>query len=208
MSVGMDLDELIHIPVVRAMKLFDQTGLFRIMIQVSSHEDLEAVKAGVREVLRERHDGEDDVTLWTQDSILTAFERVLTALTLAVGGIAAVSLTVAGVGIMNVMLVSVSERTREIGLLKAVGVTPAQVLAAFLVEAAILSTSGGLAGLAGGYAIVRAFTRLYPVFPAAPPMWAVAGSLALSMAIGILFGVLPARRAARLDPVAALAARH
>jgi putative ABC transport system permease protein len=208
MSVGMDLDELIHIPVVRAMKLFDQTGLFRIMIQVSSHEDLEAVKAGVREVLRERHDGEDDFTLWTQDSILIAFERVLTALTLALGGIAAVSLTVAGVGIMNVMLVSVSERTREIGLLKAVGVTPSQVLAAFLVEAAILSTSGGLAGLAGGYAIVRAFTRLYPVFPAAPPMWAVAGSMGLSMAIGILFGALPARRAARLDPVQALAARH
>jgi len=208
MSVGMNLDELIHVPVVRAMKLFDQSSLFRIMIQVSSHEDLEAVKAGVREVLRERHDGEEDVTLWTQDSILTALARVLTALTLALGGIAAVSLTVAGVGIMNVMLVSVSERTREIGLLKALGVTPAQVLAAFLVEASILSTAGGLAGLAGGFAIVRAFTRLYPVFPAAPPAWAVAGALALSMAIGILFGAFPARRASRLDPVQALATRY
>jgi len=208
MSVGMDLDELIHIPVVRAMKLFDQTSLFRIMIQVSSHEDLEAVKAGVREVLLERHDGEEDVTLWTQDSILTALDRVLTALTLALGGIAAVSLTVAGVGIMNVMLVSVSERTPEVGLLKALGVTPAQVLAAFLVEASILSTSGGLAGLAGGFAIVRVFTRLYPVFPAAPPAWAVVGSLGLSMAIGILFGAFPARRASRLDPVQALATRY
>jgi putative ABC transport system permease protein len=206
MSVGMDLDELIHIPVVRAMRLFDQTSLFRIMVEVVSPDDVEAVKKEIIAVLAERH-GDEDVTLLSQDSVLSAFGRILTALTLALGGIAAVSLTVAGVGIMNVMLVSVSERTREIGLLKAVGVTPGQVLLTFLVEASILSSLGGLLGFAAGIAAVRIFTTLYPAFPAQPPLWAVAGSLALSVSIGILFGALPARRAARLDPVQALAGR-
>ena len=150
----MDLDKLIHIPIVRAMRLFDQTSLFRVMIQVGTYEDLETVKAQARAVIRERHDGDDDVTFFTQDSMVDALGRVITALTLALGGIAAISLTVAGVGIMNVMLVSVSERTREIGLLKAVGVTRAQVVGVFLVEASILSTTGGLLGFAAGMGII------------------------------------------------------
>jgi putative ABC transport system permease protein len=207
MSVGMDLDELIHVPVVRAMRLFDQTTLFRILVEVGSHEEVETVKGQIIAVITERHDGEEDVTLLSQDSVLSAFGRILTALTLALGGIAATSLTVAGVGIMNVMLVSVSERTREIGLLKAVGVTPAQVLLTFLVEASILSSLGGLLGFGAAIAGIRAFTYFYPAFPAQPPVWAVVGSLALSVSIGILFGALPARRAARLDPVQALAGR-
>jgi putative ABC transport system permease protein len=207
MSVGMDLDELIHVPVVRAMRLFDQTTLFRILVEVGSYEEVETVKGQIIAVITERHDGEEDVTLLSQDSVLSAFGRILTALTLALGGIAATSLTVAGVGIMNVMLVSVSERTREIGLLKAVGVTPAQVLLTFLVEASILSSLGGLLGFGAAIAAIRVFTYLYPAFPAQPPVWAVVGSLALSVSIGILFGALPARRAARLDPVQALAGR-
>jgi len=207
MSVGMDLDELIHVPVVRAMRLFDQTTLFRILVEVGSYEEVETVKGQIIAVITERHDGEEDVTLLSQDSVLSAFGRILTALTLALGGIAATSLTVAGVGIMNVMLVSVSERTREIGLLKAVGVTPAQVLLTFLVEASILSSLGGLLGFGTAIAAIRVFTYVYPAFPAQPPLWAVVGSLALSVSIGILFGALPARRAARLDPVQALAGR-
>ena len=207
MSVGMDLDELIHVPVVRAMRLFDQTTLFRILVEVGSHEEVETVKGEIIAVITERHDGEEDVTLLSQDSVLSAFGRILTALTLALGGIAATSLTVAGVGIMNVMLVSVSERTREIGLLKAVGVTPAQVLLTFLVEASILSSLGGLLGFGAAIAAIRVFTYLYPAFPAQPPVWAVVGSLALSVSIGILFGALPARRASHLDPVQALAGR-
>ena len=207
LALGMDLDKLIHIPIVRAMRLFDQTSLFRVMIQVGTYEDLKTVKAQARAVIRERHDGDDDVTFFTQDSMVDALGRVITALTLALGGIAAISLTVAGVGIMNVMLVSVSERTREIGLLKAVGVTRAQVVGVFLVEASILSTTGGLLGFAAGMGIIRVFTAIYPVLPARPPLWAVTGSLALAISIGIIFGALPARRASRLDPVQALAGR-
>jgi putative ABC transport system permease protein len=160
----------------------------------------------VRKLLTERH-GEEDVTVITQDAVLTAFSSILGALTMALGGIAAISLAVAGVGIMNVMLVSVSERTREIGLLKALGASRRQILAAFLTEAVLISTSGGLLGLAVGWAAVRVLVAIFPALPAAPPHWAVAAAFSLSVAVGALFGVLPARRATRLDPVAALAGR-
>jgi putative ABC transport system permease protein len=108
---------------------------------------------------------------------------------------------------MNVMLVSVSERTREIGLLKAVGVTQAQVVAVFLVEAAVLSTAGGGLGLVLGLAAGGGLQRLYPDFPIHPPGWAIAAALAVSCAVGLLFGILPARNAARLNPVEALMRR-
>ena len=135
------------------------------------------------------------------------FTGILNTLTLVVAGIAAISLSVAGIGIMNVMLVSVSERTREIGLLKAFGVARRQILAAFLTEAAIISGLGGLLGLALGFGLVRLGVTLYPVFPASPPAWAVAAALAVSLGVGVVFGVLPARRATRLDPVLALGRR-
>lgn len=206
-SIGMDLDEMVHVPVVRGLKLFNRTGLFRILIEIGSHEEIPAAKQGVIEVLRARHDGQEDFTILTQDSVVSTFGRILALLTAALAGIAAISLTVAGVGIMNVMLVSVSERTREIGLLKALGVTSRQVVAVFLVEAAILSGAGGVVGLAIAFAATHAFTAVYPGFPIEPPVWAVAAAAAVSISVGLLFGTLPARRASRLDPVAALARR-
>jgi putative ABC transport system permease protein len=126
-------------------------------------------------------------------------------LTLALVAIAAISLGVAGIGIMNVLLVSIAERRAEIGLLRAVGASRLQVRAVFLVEAALLSTAGGLVGLALGWAGTRLLVRLYPALPASPPLWAVAAALAVSVGLGALFGWLPARRATRLDPIAALA---
>ena len=128
-------------------------------------------------------------------------------LTAALAGIAGVSLTVAGVGIMNVMLVSVSERTREVGLLKALGASRGQILRAFLVEAALLSTAGGVLGLLAGWGGTALLRLLYPGFPVEPPLWAVVAALAVSVSVGLVFGVLPARRAARLDPIVALARR-
>ena len=151
----------------------------------------------------ERH-GEEDITVLTQDAVLSTFQRILNILTAALAGIAAISLTVAGIGIMNVMLVSVSERTGEIGLLKALGASRAQILAAFLVEAAILSGTGGVIGLVCGHALDRGFMAIYPSFPVQPPLWAVYGAMLLSVLVGVVFGLLPARRAARLDPVTAL----
>jgi putative ABC transport system permease protein len=114
---------------------------------------------------------------------------------------------VAGVGIMNVMLVSVSERITEIGLLKALGATRGQILSVFLIEASILSTVGGLIGLALGYAGGRLIMFVWPAFPVQPPLWAVVGALTLAVLVGLTFGLLPARRAAALDPVASLARR-
>lgn len=207
MSLGMDFDEIVHVPVASAMQLFDQTSLFRVLAEVGSHDEIDAAKDAGLDLLRERHDGIDDVTALTQDAVLATFSRILGILTMALGGIAAVSLSVAGVGIMNVMLVSVSERVREIGLLKAIGATPGQILGAFLTEAALLSAAGGVLGLAAGVAGARAVVAVWPAFPAAPPAWALYGSLVLAVAVGLTFGVLPARRAARLDPVAALAGR-
>jgi putative ABC transport system permease protein len=207
LSMGADLDEMVHVPVSRAMKMFNKTSLFRVLVEVASHEQIPAARAAVIELLKERHQGVEDVTVWTQDSVLATFSRILGLLTAALAGIAGISLTVAGVGIMNVMLVSVSERTREIGLLKAIGVTGGQVVAAFLVEAAMLSTAGGAAGLGAAFAATRLFRALYPGFPARAPDWAVAAAIGVSLAVGILFGALPARRAARLDPITALARR-
>jgi putative ABC transport system permease protein len=206
-SLGVDLDEVIHVPVAAAMRMYNQSGLFQVLAEVGSHEEIDTAQKAVVAVLKERHDGVEDVTVITQGSVIGSFTRILAVLTAALAGIAAVSLTVAGVGIMNVMLVSVSERTREVGLLKAVGVTRAQVVAAFLVEAAILSTCGGLVGLGAGYAGASMLRALYPAVPIAPPPWAAAGAVVVSISVGLVFGVLPARRAALLDPVAALARR-
>jgi putative ABC transport system permease protein len=206
MQMGLDMDDVVVVPVATAMKMLNRPSLFRILVQARSHADLDRTKEGVRRILTERH-GEEDVTVITQDAVLTAFSSILNALTLALAGIASISLAVAGVGIMNVMLVSVSERTREVGLLKALGAGGDQILAAFLTEAVLISTSGGLLGLLVGWVSVRVLVALFPALPATPPHWAVAAAFLLSVAVGAVFGVLPARRATRLDPVLALAGR-
>ncbi|MBM3288485.1 MAG: FtsX-like permease family protein, partial [Candidatus Eisenbacteria bacterium] len=203
-SIGMNFDEVIDIPVETSMRMFDRSTLFRVLVEVASHERIEGVRREVIEVIKERHDGVEDVTVITQDAVLETFNQILMILTAALAGIAAISLTVAGIGIMNVMLVSVSERTREIGLLKALGVSGRQIVAVFLLEAAIISASGGVLGLGAGLGAGQALRRIVPEFPVQPPVWAVAAALAVSVSIGLLFGSLPARRAARLDPVEAL----
>ena len=206
-SLGVNLDEIVLIPVVRHLKMFDVTTLARVLVELRSHEEIAAGRLAVIDALSRRHGGEEDVTIVTQDSMLATFSRLLAVLTAALGGIAAVSLTVAGVGIMNVMLVSVSERTREVGLLKALGATPGQVLRIFLTEAATLSAAGGLVGLVmagAASAVVRSF---YPSFPMQPPSWAMPAALVVSLGVGLLFGALPARRAARLDPILAMTRR-
>jgi putative ABC transport system permease protein len=203
-SLGVDFDNIVMIPVATGMRLFNRSTLFRIMIKHDPRADLDRIRAEVTRVLMERHDGEEDFTLITQDAVMSAFSQIFAALTAALAGIAAISLTVAGIGIMNVMLVAVSERTREIGLLKALGAHPQQILTAFLVEAVLLSALGGAVGLAAAWATVRAVVAAYPVFPATTPAWAVAAALGVSLIVGAVFGVLPARHATRLDPIAAL----
>jgi len=206
-SIGLNMDDVVIIPVSSALRLFNQRSLFRILIEVGAHAEIDTARREVMDILKERHDNEEDVTVLTQDSVLSAFNRILGALTLALAGIAAISLSVAGIGIMNVMLVSVSERTPEVGLLKALGAPPREILKVFLVEAVLLSAAGGVLGLLIGYAGSGVLGQAFPALPARPPAWAVFAALAVSLLSGAVFGVLPARRAARLDPVIALAGR-
>jgi putative ABC transport system permease protein len=189
-----------------AMRMFNRSSLFRILAQVHTSDQLEAGKREVIRVLAERHRVED-VTVITQDAVVATFSSIFQVLTLVLVAIASVSLTVAGVGIMNVMLVAVAERRSEIGLLKALGASSGQILGVFLAEAVVLSMLGGIAGLATGWAAVLGFVQVYPSFPAEPPVWAVVASLVVSGLVGAVFGVLPARRATRLDPVVALVRR-
>jgi putative ABC transport system permease protein len=206
-GLGMNTDELVVIPVSLAQAMFNSNTLFRILVEAANREAIDLAKQQVTEIIKSRHEGEEDVTVITQDAVLATFDKLLGTLTLAVAGIAAISLAVAGILVMNVMLVSVTQRTAEIGLLKALGATASTIRTAFLTEAAMLSLTGALVGYAlgqGGAALIR---HLYPAFPAYPPDWAVLAALATALVTGILFGVLPARRAARLDPVQALAKR-
>lgn len=203
-NLGMNLDEIVLIPVVRHMKMFNETTLPRMLVEVQSHAAIADTRHRVVDLLTARHDDKQDVTVETQESMLATFSSLLTMLTMALTGIAAISLSVAGVGIMNVMLVSVSERTAEVGLLKAIGATSTQILKMFVTEAALLSTLGGSLGLVVAWTVIASMRWLYPSFPMRPPEWAMPMAVAVSVSVGVIFGVLPARRAARLDPVGAL----
>ena len=203
-GLGMNTDEVVIVPAALAQAMFNSNTLFRILIEARSREAIPDARAQALEILKQRHRGEEDVTVITQDAVLATFDRLLGALTLAVAGIAAISLAVAGILVMNVMLVAVTQRTGEIGLLKALGASARSIRLAFLVEAAMLSAVGALLGYLLGQAGAFALRQAFPVFPAYPPDWAVIAGLSTALATGLLFGVMPARRAARLDPVQAL----
>jgi len=143
----------------------------------------------------------------TQDAVLATFDRILRALTLAVGALAAISLAVAGILIMNVMLISVTQRRREIGLLRALGASGAQIRAVFFTEAVLLALGGAALGLAAGKAGQLVVAQIYPAIPFTPPWWALLAAPLTSIATAVLFAIAPARHAARLDPVQALSRR-
>jgi putative ABC transport system permease protein len=206
-SMGMRTDELVIVPVASAQQLFNTSSLFRILVEAKNRESIEQARHDAEQIMFARHGGEKDVTVITQDAVLATFDRILTALTMAVGGIAAISLAVAGVLIMNVMLIAVAQRVKEIGLLKALGAPGRVIRNLFFAEAALLSGVGAVAGLALGYAGSVFIRQIYPSIPASPPWWAVLAACGTALGTGILFSVWPARRAARLDPVAALAGR-
>ena len=206
MGMGVNMDELVIIPVATGMRLFNQKGLFRLLCQSPDAASVPAVVAQVKEVMRQRHDDQEDFSIITQDSMLSTFTNVINALTAGLAGIAAISLAVAGILIMNVMLVSVSERTGEVGLLKALGARRGQILALFLSEALMLSAQGALLGVAAGVALVYAAAGIFPDLPLAPsPGWIVLVTL-FALVAGVAFGLMPARRAAGLQAAEALRA--
>lgn len=206
-GMGMTTDEILIVPVATAQAMLNTSTLFRILIETRSRATVETAKDAVLKVITMRHDGEEDVTVIAQDAILQTFDKILGVLTLGVAGIAAISLAVAGILVMNVMLVSVTQRTAEIGLLKALGATGGAIRTVFLTEAALLSLMGAMIGLLLGEAGAAVLRHLYPTFPAYPPLWAVLAGVGTALFTGLVFGVMPARKAARLDPVQALSRR-
>ena len=206
-SVGLDMSDVVVVPVATAQALFDNPSLFRIMIEARDRDSIARAKRTIISITKERHNGEDDITVISQDAVLATFDRIFTALTLTVAGIAAISLAVAGILIMNVMLIAVSQRKAEVGLLKAIGTPPGQIIALFLTESAILSILGAVLGLLLATAANWILGRMFPQFPIAAPVWSLVAAVGVALATGLIFGVLPARQAARLDPVLALARR-
>ncbi|MDO9311805.1 MAG: ABC transporter permease [Nitrosomonas sp.] len=203
-SMGFNTDEIVIIPIDYAQALFNTTSLFRILIEAKSHSEIESAKQAILATMRQSHDGEDDTTVITQDAILATFDRVLQALTLAVAGIAAISLIVAGILVMNVMLVSVNQRTAEIGLLKAIGATSADIRRLFFAEAVWLSLAGAILGFLLGQFGSLMLRLVYPQLPAWAPAWASIAGILVALITGILASLLPASQAARLDAVKAL----
>jgi putative ABC transport system permease protein len=203
-SLGFDLDDVVFIPITAARRLFNTDGLFEIITRTRSAEDVNAAEGSIKALIRSRHNGEEDITIVTQNQMIDTLNTILDGLTLTLAGIAAISLIVGGIGIMNIMLASVSERTREIGLRKALGARSRDILTQFLVESVVLSMIGGLIGILFTTATLFAARRAFPSLPVVITSWAVVLAVTFSAAIGIFFGVFPARRASRLTPIEAL----
>ncbi len=206
-SLGLDMDDLAIIPVASALSLFNTNSLFRILVEPRDYSLLTRTKKIILDTIRARHEGEDDVTVISQDAVLATFDKIFLALTMSVGGIGAISLIVAGILIMNVMLVAVSQRTAEIGLLKALGAPASQIMVLFLTETAFLALAGAFIGLLLAYLSNWLVMQAYPDFPVHAPLWALIAGVGVALVTGLLFGFIPARRAAQLDPVTSLSRR-
>lgn len=206
-SVGINTDELVIVPVASALSMFNSPSLFRIMVEAKSREQVPQAGNDVLEIIKKRHHNKLDVTVITQDAVLGTFDKILTAITLGVSGIAAISLAVAGLLIMNVMLITVAQRIHEIGLLKALGARNNTIKHMFMIEAILLSTAGGIIGICLGYIGSWSISQAYPLFQVSPPAWAILMALATAIITGLFFGTLPAKKASRLQPVIALAQR-
>jgi putative ABC transport system permease protein len=203
--MGMDLDDTVFIPVARAQELFNRDGLVGFHVNYDPEAPVDKVVEGIRSTIAARH-GRDDITIITQDQMIKVLGSVLGVLSFAVGALGSISLFVGGVGILTIMTISVTERTSEIGLLRALGGRQQQILGLFLGEAALLAAAGGAAGLAFGVAVARLLTVVFPALPVSTPWWFALLAEGMAVVVGLAAGVLPARQAARMEPVEALRA--
>ncbi|BDD86315.1 ABC transporter permease [Desulfofustis limnaeus] len=201
--LGFDLDDAVYIPTSRAMAMFNLEGLMEIDVLYREGLASRSIAERVKKVLIDRH-GSEDFTITTQDEMLKVLGSVLDILTLAVGGLGAISLLVGGVGILTIMTIAVHERTPEIGLLRAIGADRRQIMLLFLGEAVVLAGIGGLAGLLTGAGIAWLLTTFLPALPTHTPWQYALYAELLAATIGLLAGILPAAHAARLHPVEAL----
>jgi putative ABC transport system permease protein len=201
-AFGVDRDAEVHIPVTAAQRLFGVDRIDGLAVKAPTSDDVEPLQKKLVAALQHKYTGQEFSAV-TQSQILGTIGRILGLLTLVLAAIAAISLVVGGVGVSNIMLVSVRERTREIGLRKALGARQRDILAQFLIEAVLLCVVGGLIGIGLGIGASMLISAVSPL-PAVIAWWSPALAFGVSAAVGIFFGVAPARRAGRLDPVVAL----
>ncbi|GAA2882555.1 ABC transporter permease [Actinoplanes cyaneus] len=201
-SLGVDRDNEVHVPVTAAQRLLGTDRIDGLAIRAPDRDRIDQLGTDVVAALTGRHP-DTDFSAVTQEQILGVLGDILGVLTGVLAAIAGISLLVGGVGVSNIMLVSVRERTREIGLRKAVGARPRDISVQFLLEAVLLTTTGGVLGMLLGASAALLVDALSPV-PAALTWWSMALAFGVSAAVGIIFGVVPAQRAGRLDPVVAL----
>lgn len=204
--LGFDIDDSAYIPVAEARRLFNRNDLQEIDVLISNSSLIDPVVARIQNTLIDRHNQKEDFTITTQTGMLETLDRIIRIVSLAVGGIGAISLLVGSIGILTMMWISVYERTSEIGLARAIGATPGQILMLFLSEAALLSTVGGILGLGVGIGLAQLLHLYVPALPVKTPVEYVILALTVSLFVGVVSGLLPARRASSLDPVVALTA--
>ncbi|MDE0003688.1 MAG: ABC transporter permease [Rhodospirillaceae bacterium] len=209
--LGQQLDNRVMIPYSTMVSMLgnQRSPDIQIQLTVADLNEMDTVVRLIARLLRNAHglqpDEPDDFRIQTAEQVRATFDTIINTMTIAMGGIVGISLLVGGIGIMNIMLVSVTERTREIGICKAIGATRQHILLQFLIEALFLCLLGGLAGLVAGYGIGAVAASFIPGFPAAhTPVWSIALALGFSLAVGMIFGILPAVKAANLDPISAL----
>ncbi len=203
-SLGVDLGNLVLLPVKSAEALFNTQALFRVLVEVYPRAAPQGLIDRIYALLKARHQHEEDVTVITQQSIVQAFNRIMWTLTSVVTLLASISLLVAGILIMNLSLISVQQRRREIGLLMALGATRRLILVLFVSEALMLVTLASVFGLAVAQLLLAIGNQLMPVMQLATPIWAHGAAIAIAMLTALMFSWLPASRAANISPIAVL----
>jgi putative ABC transport system permease protein len=203
-TFGFDMDDLAFIPATAAQDLFGLETISEIIGRAKDRYTVQPAIEEMSEILANRRNGTVDFSINSQDDMMQTVNNIMDTLTFALGAIASISLLVGGIGIMNIMLVSVRERTREIGVRRAMGARKRDIMLQFLVESVVVSMIGGALGLFFGWVIIAIAQRVEPDLPVALSAWNVFMALGFSALVGVLSGVLPAVRAAELDPVEAL----
>lgn len=204
-SMGGSSDDKVIIPLTTAQRLLRSSGIRSVYIQAESADSVDRAVASIEATLQRRFRDEDAYRVFNQAEMLATMDEVTGTLTLMLGGIAGISLLVGGIGIMNIMLVSVTERTREIGVCKALGAKKRDVLLQFLVESAVLSSTGGILGLLLGYGVMKIVSKVAGL-TAIFSLQVILTALIFSIAVGVFFGMYPANQAAKLKPIDALRA--
>jgi putative ABC transport system permease protein len=203
-SLGFDMDDIVLIPNTTSLDLFALDGYTILMARAKDKASTDAAIEEISDVLKRRHNNTVDFTVVSQDEMLSTVNAIMGTMTAVLAAIASIALVVGGIGIANIMLVSVRERTREIGVRRAVGATRTTILLQFLVEAIVISTLGGVIGLLLGAGIIALARLAIPGLPVHLSLWVVLTALGFAALVGVLSGVMPARSAAKLDPVEAL----